>query len=993
MTARLRMERMQGSRRIRVGADVDGFILDIDSSIPDYVFSLIDVYREGKERVSRLTAVVPRSPAEPQVSIRTQSMPSSEQYGAILTSNLLASMVFASGKVRMYSKKARPDPPRTKSASSVTDAYETSRIERDAEIFRLPVVSVWCEYRATPAASKSGELKDSNQPSILLFRSTVHSSQNTLRPTLLPFLTELVGRIEVHLRRSNMRDDYPSSHTLAVSQSGPAEKSDSMVDSVSSMQISLSLRIDQSKLELTCQPDVNVIAGLHWDSGGFVVNISPGARRVTFTGSVGGLTAGLKHGFLSEDCVKLDARNLAFSMNFAKVDHKSGKSTGSISVVLDTEFAGGVRFSRLQDVLCFKAVWLDRIPLVVGQNTAPPNAISRSPSDMAVPDPPKEELVTAVLIRLRSVTLQIDLGQSITSMELTLDNTLVRTKVSDASSELSLSVASFTVIANGNLTGSFRVPDFRFETIRRNDLASQDDKGWMLNLSMTSGPLDIELDSEYHKLLIYRWVIPRSNGWSITSFSPYPNYRADPLEVIIFDDWSRFSQGTPAAERRVGMVFTVSGKEVLAVMNVGTIPKLVMYANKFTANLETQREGARRESEAVKKASAAGSDNPLSTVANAMLNTAKTRIKEAENALTCVVEQRMSLKLKFLRLVVFPRNMRDVELAHFIGSDIHARLDRLVESDLSPASRKLHLSFSSMSVSRMVQLNHSLPTQEAAAAANSKKWLASLLNGSSEATIFGLPSMNMWMQSQETTVGNLRSLEYDFSSTFNAKDGSKDPEDIYITLNMSLYSWLTVLRKTFAREMDQLQASTEARNAGAPSVLSLQRKRATADSTSQPNIPEPLDLPKTGSRMTPALSHSKSYSLAIPSVGTGSENLLPPSNQASSITNATSSSHASSSNPEDPQVAAVTGTDEKKRAAIVYKPHSRHIERLTMRQLGEATPDVMHPFFMKKAGFSLEDSLPQYVHEYATLPTEEIMKILLRLYSRQLKVNQAQEMK
>ena len=85
-----------------------------------------------------------------------------------------------------------------------------------------------------------------------------------------------------------------------------------------------------------------------------------------------------------------------------------------------------------------------------------------------------------------------------------MDNTLIRTKVSDASSELSFSVASFTVIATGNLTGSFRVPDFRFETVRRNELSSQDDKGWMLNLSMTSGPLDIELDSEYHKLLIYR---------------------------------------------------------------------------------------------------------------------------------------------------------------------------------------------------------------------------------------------------------------------------------------------------------------------------------------------------------------------------------------------------------------------------------------------------------------------------------------------------------
>jgi hypothetical protein len=83
---------------------------------------------------------------------------------------------------------------------------------------------------------------------------------------------------------------------------------------------------------------------------------------------------------------------------------------------------------------------------------------------------------------------------------------------------------------------------------------------------------------------------------------------------------------------------------------------------------------------------------------------------------------------------------------------------------------------------------------------------------------------------------------------------------------------------------------------------------------------------------------------------------------------------------EEPPVAQ----DLSKRSTMTYKPRNRHIERLTMRQLGEATPDVMHPFFMKKAGFNLEDSLPQYVNEYATVPLEEIMEVLLRLYSQQL---------
>ena len=91
---------------------------------------------------------------------------------------------------------------------------------------------------------------------------------------------------------------------------------------------------------------------------------------------------------------------------------------------------------------------------------------------------------------------------------------------------------------------------------------------------------------------------------------------------------------------------------------------------------------------------------------------------------------------------------------------------------------------------------------------------------------------------------------------------------------------------------------------------------------------------------------------------------------------------AKGSTQEEPQ----SSTKSRDGAEIIYKPRNRRIERLTVRQLGEATPDVMHPFFTKKAGFNLEEALPQYVHEYATLPLEEIMKALVKLYSRQLRI-------
>jgi hypothetical protein len=470
-------------------ASVSGFIVDLDSTIPEYVFSLIDVYRKGKARVDQLSAIATKS----QVDLEDPALPAplEKQYTTLPTSNVFASFTFLSGKVRMYGGQAS-DLAKSKMSRDLTDA---DLQDVGTEIFNLPVVSVWAEYRATPASRKVN-LPPDTEPSILMFKSTVHSSQNTLRPSLLPFLTEIVSRVEKRLRTIS-HVSHPANPVLP---SMPSNTTLSGASPESSMQISFSLRIDQSKLELTCKPDVNVIAGVHWDSGGFVVNISPGARNVTFTGSVGGLIIGLKHGFLSEDCVKLDARNLAFSVTFSKVALEHATAISSLSVVLDTEFLGGVRFSRLQDILCFKAVWLDRIPVFNGQN-----AQLAKPAQKSEPlPPPQQDLNTMILVRIRHIGLDVDLGQSISNISLDLRESIIRTKLDETANELSISVADVLVNGKGNLSGKAEVSDCVFQTTRRLK-AGNDNR--MLVLHMTSGALTAILDSDHQRMLYYRHVM------------------------------------------------------------------------------------------------------------------------------------------------------------------------------------------------------------------------------------------------------------------------------------------------------------------------------------------------------------------------------------------------------------------------------------------------------------------------------------------------------
>ncbi|KAK1218471.1 Macrophage colony-stimulating factor 1 receptor [Marasmius sp. AFHP31] len=889
------------ARQFFIRAVVSGFVLDVDSTMPDYIFSLFDVYREGKDRVAKLSANLPRPSLEDSVEEKKPvDLP---------TSNFFASLDFLSGKVRMYSSAAAT----SARSGSFSGSWEDPRmLGLGAEVFNLPVVSVWGEYRA----ASIGKAYREGEPSILMFKSTVHSSHNVLRPTLLPFLTELIELIENRLRSA-----YPesaivaSTDSLQIHETGDTSEH-SQVPSLSPslLQVSFSLRIDQSRLELSCHPDVNVVAGLTWDSGGFVVNASPGARQVTFTGTVGGLSIGLKHGFLSEDCVSLNARNLNFSVAFSRPNVEDGYSVSSVSFVLDTEFHGGVRFSRLQDMLCFKAVWLDRIPVFYGhQDDTDDDQSPVTLNQNAQTDPApaaRQEFTTVILVRIRQIKLDVDLGQSISTVSLHLTDAVLRTKITQISNEVSFSVADVKVLGRGNVAGRADVSNFIFQTVRRTNrsISTEDDRSRMLELRMTSGPLVIVIDSEYQRLL---------------------HYRAEPLEIEILDDWS-MTVPLKQLSQPLQLSVTVASPEVVAVATVSAIPKLMTYVNRFKANLETQRAGASRESKTFRISQSPKPDNPLSAVAEAMIHSARTRLKEADNTLSYVIKQDMSLRLDLLRLIVFPRNMRDSEVAQFVGRDARAHLSRLVESKDAVAKRDIHLSFTHMKISRVTQLGN-VATPPGNEFYDGKQWVEDLMKNALAADIVGLPSIKMHMKSEENLDEVKRQLEYDFDSQFIRGQGVREDENIYITLNVSLYSWLTVLRKTLTREMDQVTAAAEWR---------------PIPSTAPVRKPDPAGT--TGP--------SKAFTLPSDMEAMSSVSPAPETNKPSSGD------------------------------TIFYKPGKRNIERLTMRQLGDATPDVMHPFFMKKAGFSLEDSLPQYVHEYATTPLEKIHEVLLKLYSKQLLV-------
>ncbi|TDL24302.1 hypothetical protein BD410DRAFT_116796 [Rickenella mellea] len=925
MTADVKSESTASSRRIEIASKINGFILDLDPSITGYVFGLIDVYRHGKNSMEKLATGLPRMTADSQATTPVNEPSAGTQFRTPPTPSIRASFKFLSGHVRMHSGSERL-------ALSLPDTAPRSRhefaVDQATDTFKLPELSVWCDFRATPTLQRSSSAKEV-EASQLVFKSTIHSSHNTLKPSLLPFITEVVHNFEERMRKAppNAAHHHPVI-TGADILDLPKTSGSPFDPSKTSLQISFSLRIDQSQLELTCQPDVNVIAGLHWDSGGFVVNISPGLQSVSITGAIGGLTTSLKHGFLSEACAQLDARNLNFSVGFSKATLASGQTVNNVSVIVDTEVAGTIRLSRLQDFLCFKAVWLDNIPILNAESIEAPSIPSRSTSVLSQDsNVAKQDLSTAIIVRARKINLEADLGQSISTVTLSLQSVVVRSRVTEDVTELSISMNQTDFTARGNLSGDLSMPDFLFQTVRRrdgNELVP--DEHWkMLDLTITSGPLAMKLESDD------QWLL---------------QYRAEPLRVNVFDEWTLTNPTIPDQNRRLRLYFTVLGTKVVALMTAGTVPKLVVYAGKFAANLEAQKEGAIRDSKIFRSMQGAKPENALSQVATALFQSARSKFKE-EESLSYAIGQHMSLRLEELLFVLFPRALDDRALARFVGRNVSARLERVVDIRGFPTVRDLHLSLSHMAIAQLVKYSF----QHAPGGSNADvfQWTQPVLRGVQENVIFSLPSMDMQMVAHEQNDSDKKVLLYDFNSTFVRREEQKELDNINITFNLGLYSWLTGLHKTFSNELKRAQDVAEWRPTPLASISTALRARSV----------EAISTPEKEEILTE--SHLLSKHLSLPGISAGSVI------------------------PQPTPLAADPLRPPKRSSEITYVARTRHIERLTVRQLGEATPDVMHPFFTKKAGFNLETALPQYVHEYATLPVEEIMKVLVKIYSKQLR--------
>lgn len=399
------------------------------------------------------------------------------------------------------------------------------------------------------------------------------------------------------------------------------------------------------------------------------------------------------------------------------------------------------------------------------------------------------------------------------------------------------------------------------------------------------------------------------------------------------------------SERGVNLDFSVTGGNIGAAARVMTASELILLGGRVRSLLQSQREGAARESKVFAATRTPKPQNPLSMVATAMLQSARSKLKESGH-LDILVVQHMYLDVSQIRLGIF--NETDTRMTQFEADGVKGELIRHVQFEQTSPRRELTLALQSFEVR-----NGDVPGQD--------KWL-DFMTG---AKVFTMPEMVIEMQSTEYTEANR--IEYDFKSTFPRPKARVGQRTLYIALDFHKYEQLMATQNAFKGAVESALeeiGKTPPRPRSGSHTISL---------THTSDLPTSLEEMRRGTSTASAVPTKVKETMEVKTNAQGTQ------------LSETKERTADTSEVIDTDVSTAPNLSTLKvgMRGLTYHCRSRSIETPKLHQLGAASPDL--ETFKQWTNISIRDSLPVWVHEYATVPIEQIMRSLLEVYIKQLK--------
>ncbi|CAO3695982.1 unnamed protein product [Umbelopsis ramanniana] len=626
-------------QKLFVDANVDGFEVDIDGTLVDYLNKLSVIYLASIDRVNAFAAEanfgLPRAEDSTQNTEQTRTQNDSVLF------DLEGTFVYSRGVVRLYPKK-QTDGPRKKTAGKPlrkmdTDLTRTLDTMNMATII-IPGLSVWFTYHMP-----FGGVSSSSQRSLHI-EVLIHESENVLHPSLVQFLHEIIIGLKFGVQQSS---EQKATQVTAAPNLG--------------MNASLYLRLSKTKLDLTCQPYHKVVCSLNWEEGNFLMNSFSGdtaSRTLSCVGSVSGASLNLRHHFSPEDCLSAAVRDIMF--NAMLTSSRADVNEDNICVLINIPgIAASLNMRHLQDFLVLKSLWLDQEhTMKQGEPSHPIQTPTEEVSAVLAPDTTLKPTPFAYhfALRAQSIDLSADLGQAIGKVGLVSHNVLLSTKhIPHLAKTAWLSMETIQLKSEGRLVGEARLDSIRlFGHIDRIPESAQPPLG---GFSFLTQQIQAAFSYEYQNIL--QLVI-------------------DPIKLD--SDIKLTEHGNATSISTLGL------NKAMIELSVKSIPVVITMYKKLDDLLDKKyaEAGLRRDME-IKETSVAQSAIQGDSRVMAALSDASGEI---------------DMDIDGLELIIYPNHFNDTDCVQINANTVHAHLARRLDD--TKTVRDLHVSIANAALHKNI---------------------------------------------------------------------------------------------------------------------------------------------------------------------------------------------------------------------------------------------------------------------------------------------------
>lgn len=394
----------------------------------------------------------------------------------------------------------------------------------------------------------------------------LHGSDNVLYPTLLPFISDVADAVKARLAR-------PSAPSPVIQQTAPPSDEESAPagfvtpQAISNMHTTVSLRIDDSTLVLSCEFEARVKAELEWRSGGFMFMMTPGTRQVSAIANVNEVTIKLAHIHAvgdSSDALRATLKGVTISLhlqNPTAIESESGmKERRTMSLVVNVPgILAKVNTRQLQDALIFKRVWIDRLEAMQ------PDAVEAPMRSRAKSSPPPQSSSAALIdylvaVQIDAIDLAASLGSQAGEVKARFAHLVSRYhKVPLEVTTASLSFQSVGLTSQGLVGSIIELGTSGFET----SVHDQDGRG-----SRSKGVLSIQI----HLGTLLTKIDLKSRRQFLAEI--------EPINIAVTDDWSN------AVSAALHLVFDVRLQGIRTIATAESVAELIQVAAKIERALE-----------------------------------------------------------------------------------------------------------------------------------------------------------------------------------------------------------------------------------------------------------------------------------------------------------------------------------------------------------------------------------------------------------------------